>query len=112
MLIEKAPLDSFLGGGVTPEASETLTPVVQRDAKRPGLNFQAMVDRLLVWEAEGSLPEIKRGWREKVCRRLLAENLNWYPTAQTPKPLPKIRTIKKVLKDELDAIEQRSQQGR
>ncbi len=107
LLIEKDPLDTYLRGWVMPEIPGTLAPAVRREAKRPALDKQAMVDVLCRWEANGELPDITRGWRQRVCEMILAQNLNWYPTAKSRKRPPSTKTIKKCLKHEFDAIEER-----
>lgn len=107
LLIDKASLDEYLWGWVSPQESGTLPPVADREAKRPGLDVAVIKATLQRLAEDGSLPEYSSGWRAKVCRRLLRENLNWYPTAKTRKEPPKIETLRRSLKGDLDYLEKR-----
>jgi hypothetical protein len=67
------------------------------------LNLWPWVAELRLRKGDNRLPQIKRGWRERVGDSLRLWYAQQYPESKTPN----VKTIKRLLKSELDRIEEK-----
>lgn len=101
LLIEKAPLDSYIGGVPVPPIDPDLALRERRRPGRPPINLVRLKDELKRYERDHDLPAIERGWRETVCRRLR----EFHRTHVDQQRVPAVKTLMKNLKLELDRIQ-------